>query len=144
MHFCNLHTFLIRTLLPAPSFHYNIRMIQIFGTNKSFDCKAAQRFFKERRIPFQFVDLKEKEMSKGEFDSVVSAIAKETGSRASAIEAMTDTSSKEYSSIAYLDDSEKENKLFENQAKLLKQPVCRNGKMLATVGMQQKTWEEWK
>ena len=135
---------MIRTLLPALSFHYNIRMIQIFGTNKSFDCKAALRFFKERRIPFQFVDLKEKEMSKGEFDSVVGAIAKETGSRTAAIEAMTDTSSKEYASIAYLDDSEKENKLFENQAKLLKQPVCRNGKMLATVGIQQKTWEEWK
>lgn len=143
-YFYNLHTFMIRTLLPALSFHYNIRMIQIFGTNKSFDCKAALRFFKERRIPFQFVDLKEKEMSKGEFDSVVGAIAKETGSRTAAIEAMTDTSSKEYASIAYLDDSEKENKLFENQAKLLKQPVCRNGKMLATVGIQQKTWEEWK
>ena len=41
-------------------------MIQIFGTNKSFDTKAAQRFFKERRIDFQFVDLKEKEMSPGE------------------------------------------------------------------------------
>ena len=99
-------------------------MIQIFGTNKSFDCKAAQRFFKERRIPFQFVDLKEKEMSAGEFDSVVTA--------------------KYYASIAYLDDSEKESKLFENQAALLKQPVCRNGKTEATVGMCQKVWEGWK
>ena len=119
-------------------------MIQIFGTNKSFDTKAAQRFFKERRIDFQFVDLKEKEMSPGEFDSVVSAISRETGSRASAIEALTDTKAKDYSSIAYLDDSEKESKLFENQAKLMKQPVCRNGKTAATVGMQQKVWEGWK
>ena len=119
-------------------------MIQIFGTNKNFDCKAAQRFFKERRIPFQFVDLKEKEMSQGEFDSVVSAVSKTEGSRSAAIEAMTDKSSKDYASIAYLDDSEKEEKLFENQAKLLKQPVCRNGKNSATVGMQQKVWEEWK
>ena len=134
----------MRILLPALSFHYNNRMIQIFGTNKNFDCKAAQRFFKERRIPFQFVDLKEKEMSRGEFDSVVSAIVKETGSRAAAIEAMTDTTAKDYASIAYLDDSEKENKLFENQTKLLKQPVCRNGKTIATVGMKQKTWEGWK
>ena len=62
--------------------------IQIFGTNKSFDCKAAQRFFKERRIPFQFVDLKEKEMSRGEFDSVVAAIARVEGGRAAAVEAM--------------------------------------------------------
>ena len=113
-------------------------MIQIFGTNKSFDCKAAQRFFKERRIDFQFIDLKEKEMSKGEFDSVVTALAKELGSRAAAIEELTDTKSKDYSSIAYLDDSEKEEKLFLNQAALLKQPVCRNkvdGKTLVNVGM---------
>lgn len=119
-------------------------MIQIFGTNKSFDTKSAQRFFKERRISFQFVDLKEKEMSEGEFDSVVSAIARAEGSRAEAIEAMIDTKSKDYASIAYLDDSEKEEKLFENQAKLLKQPICRNGKTDATVGMAQKTWEGWK
>ena len=119
-------------------------MIQIFGTNKSFDCKAAQRFFKERRIDFQFVDLKEKEMSASEFDSVVTALAKEVGSRADAIDALIDKNAKDYSSIAYLDDSEKAGKLFENQAKLLKQPVCRNGKTCATVGMNQKIWEGWK
>ena len=119
-------------------------MIQIFGTNKSFDTKSVQRFFKERRIAFQFVDLKEKEMSEGEFDSVVNAIARTEGSRAQAIEAMIDQKSKDYSAIAYLDDSEKEEKLFENQAKLLKQPICRNGKTDATVGMAQKVWESWK
>ncbi|MCR4580054.1 MAG: ArsC family transcriptional regulator [Treponema sp.] len=118
-------------------------MIQIFGTNKSFDCKAAQRFFKERRVPFQFVDLKEKEMSAGEFDSVLSALAKKEGSRADALDAMIDKASKNYASIAYLDDSEKEGKLFENQVSLLKQPVCRNGKTEATVGMCQKEWEGW-
>lgn len=119
-------------------------MIQIFGTNKSFDCKTAQRWFKERRIPFQFVDLKEKEMSAGEFDSVVDALARTTGSRADAIDALIDKSSKDYSSIAYLDDSDIADKLFENQVKLLKQPVCRNGKQMATVGLDQKTWETWK
>ena len=82
-------------------------MIWIFGTNKNFDVKTAQRFFKERRIQFQFVD---------------------------AIEAMTDTKLKDYASIAYLDDSEKE-------GKLLRQPVCRNGKVSATVGLATKTWE---
>ena len=120
------------------------KMIQIFGTNKNFDCKAAQRFFKERRIPFQFIDLKEKEMSKGEFDSVVAAVAKEKGGKTAAIEEMTDKSAKDYAAIAYLDDSEKESKLFENQMKLLKQPICRNGKTDATVGLQQKIWEGWK
>ena len=47
--------------------------IQIFGTKKSFDTKKAQRWFKERRIKFQFVDLHEKEMSKGELASVMQA-----------------------------------------------------------------------
>ena len=39
----------------------NIHMnIQIFGTKKSFDTKKAQRYFKERRIKVQFIDLKER------------------------------------------------------------------------------------
>ena len=41
--------------------------IQIFGTNKCFDTKKAQRYFKERGVKFQMIDLKEKEMSRGEF-----------------------------------------------------------------------------
>jgi arsenate reductase-like glutaredoxin family protein len=117
--------------------------IQIFGTNKNFDCKKAQMWFKERRIPFQFVDLKEKDMSRGEFDSVVQAIAKTAGSRQEAILQMIDKSSKDYASIAYLDDSDIEDKLFENQT-LLKQPIVRNGKTAATVGLESNTWESWK
>lgn len=119
-------------------------MVQIFGTLKNFDVKTAQRWFSERRIPVQFVDLKEKEMSAGEFDSVVTDLARQYGSRADAIAELIDKKSKEYSSIAYLDDSEIESKLFENQLKLMKQPVCRNGKTKATVGLQQKVWETWK
>ena len=48
--------------------------IQIFGTNKSFDTKKAQRYFKERRVKFQFIDLAEKGMSKGELESVRRAV----------------------------------------------------------------------
>ena len=44
--------------------------IQIFGTKKSFDTKKAQRFFKERRIPFQYIDLPKKGFSPGEYRSV--------------------------------------------------------------------------
>ena len=119
-------------------------MIQIFGTLKNFDVKTAQRWFAERRISVQFVDLMEKQMSRGEFDSVVDAIARETGSKSDAIEKMTDKNARDYASIAYLDDSEKADKLFENQLKLLKQPICRNGKNSATVGLEQKVWETWK
>ncbi|MEE0878013.1 MAG: ArsC family transcriptional regulator [Treponemataceae bacterium] len=116
--------------------------IQIFGTNKNFDCKKAQMWFKERRINFQFIDLKEKQMSPGEFDSVVQAISKIEGSRQDAILSMIDKSAKDYSSIAYLDESDIEEKLFENQ-NLLKQPIVRNGKNLATVGLATKVWETW-
>lgn len=145
-------------------------MIQIFGTLKNFDVKTAQRWFAERRIPVQFVDLKEKEirpvkarfaqgldssvcqvseqhkpgMSRGEFDSVIDALTREYGSRDAAIDALIDKKSKDYASIAYLDDSEKADKLFENQLKLMKQPICRNGKNAATVGLAQKIWETWK
>lgn len=122
---------------------YTVVMIQIFGTTKSFDTKKAQMWFKERRIPFQFIDLKEKEMSNGEFDSVVTALAREFGSRADAIDALMDKSGKDYSEIAYLDDADKADKLLENQ-KLLKQPICRNGKDKATVGLNTKVWESWK
>ena len=73
--------------------------IQIFGTNKNFDCKKAQIWFKERRINFQFVDLKEKQMSKGEFDSVVQVLTKTEGNRQDAILSMIDKSSKDYSNI---------------------------------------------
>lgn len=118
-------------------------MIQIFGTTKNFDTKKAQMWFKERRIPFQFVDLKEKEMSRGEFESVVESVSRAAGSRAEAVELLADKNSKDYASFAYLDDSDKEEKLFENQL-LLKLPVCRNGKNAATCGLEVKIWEGWK
>ena len=118
-------------------------MIQIFGTTKNFDTKKAQMWFKERRIPFQFVDLKEKEMSRGEFESVVDSVARTAGSRVDAFELLADKKSKDYASFAYLDDADKEEKLFENQL-LLKLPVCRNGKNAATCGLEVKIWEGWK
>ena len=117
-------------------------MIQVFGSKKSLDCKAAERFFKdkERRIAFQSIDIKEKPLSRGEFDSVVSSLTRSEGSCAKAIEKMADDKSKGYASFAYLDDSEKEEKLFENQL-LLRLPVCRNGRTNSTVGLSQKTWK---
>ena len=118
-------------------------MIQIFGTTKNFDTKKSQMWFKERRIPFQFVDLKEKEMSRGEFESVVESVSRSAGSRAESVELLADKNSKDYASFSYLDDSDKEEKLFENQL-LLKLPVCRNGKNAATCGLEVKIWEGWK
>ena len=47
--------------------------IQIFGTKKNADTRKAERFFKERGIKYQFVDIKEKGLSKGEFRKVCQA-----------------------------------------------------------------------
>ena len=110
--------------------------IQIFGTKKSFDTKKAQRYFKERRIRFQFIDLKEKEMSKGELASVIRA--------AGGIEAVVDPKAKDQDAVAlitYLADSQKFDKLFENQ-QVLREPIVRNGQK-ATVGYAPEVWKTW-
>ena len=110
--------------------------IQIFGTNKSFDTKKAQRYFKERGIRFQMVDLKEKGMSRGEFDNVARAVG--------GWQNLVDPAAKDKQTLALLDalvDWQKEDKLFENQ-QLLKQPIVRNGRQ-ATVGYQPEVWATW-
>ncbi len=110
--------------------------IQIFGTNKGFDTKKAQRWFKERRIKFQFINLKEKEMSKGELQSVARAVG--------GVEKLVDPKAKDQDTallMQYLSDSQKFDKLLENQQILL-QPVVRNGKQ-ATVGYAPEVWEKW-
>lgn len=48
--------------------------VQIFGKSKCFDTKKAERWFKERRIKFQSIDLKRYGMSNGEFESVLRAV----------------------------------------------------------------------
>lgn len=110
--------------------------IQIFGTRKSFDTKKAQRWFKERRIRFQFIDLREKEMSKGELQSVLQA--------AGGVDALVDPKAKDQetvSLITYLADSQKFDKLLENQ-QVLREPIVRNGKK-ATVGYEPEVWGSW-
>lgn len=117
--------------------------IQIFGTAKSFDTQKAERWFAERRIQVQVVNLKQKQMSKGELDSVLAAIAKKSGcDRAGALEQLIDTKAKDYASIKYLDESQQEEKLLENP-QLMKQPVVRNGRTDATVGMCPDVWKTW-
>lgn len=116
--------------------------IQIFGTNKNFDVKKAERWFAERRIQVQKVDLKDKGISKGELESVISLLSKKAGSRDAALELIVDKKSKDYASFAYLDDSDKFEKILENPM-LLVQPIVRNGKEAATVGYEPDTWKNW-
>lgn len=110
--------------------------IQIFGTKKSFDTKKAQRYFKERRIKVQFIDLKEKEMSKGELQSVMRAVG--------GIDAVVDANAKDQDTVAlitYLAESQKFDKLLENQ-QVLREPIVRNGQK-ATVGYCPDIWKTW-
>ena len=110
--------------------------IQIFGTKKCFDTKKAERYFKERGIKFQFIDLKEKGMSKGEFTSIKQAVG--------GLGKLLDENNKDKNTLAllqYLSESDKEEKLLENQ-QLLKTPIVRNGKQ-ATVGYQPEIWKNW-
>lgn len=110
--------------------------IQIFGTKKSFDTKKAQRYFKERRIKVQFIDLREKEMSKGELQSVIRAVG--------GLDAVLDEGAKDQDTLAlitYLAESQKFDKLLENQ-QVLREPIVRNGK-LATVGYCPEVWKTW-
>jgi len=110
--------------------------IQIFGTNKSFDTKKAMRYFKERKISFQFIDMKEKEMSRGELTSVIRAVG--------GIDALMDPECRDQDALAlvkYISENSKEDKLLENQ-QVIKQPVVRNGRQ-ATVGYQPEIWKGW-
>lgn len=110
--------------------------IQIFGTKKSFDTKKAQRYFKERCITFQFIDLKEKGMSKGELQSVANAVG--------GLDKLINPDAKDGDTVAllqYLATDQKFEKVLENQ-QVLREPVVRNGKK-ATVGYEPDVWKNW-
>ena len=110
--------------------------IQIFGTKKCKDTRKAERFFKERGIKYQFVDMKEKGMSKGEFNSVAQANG--------GVMTMLDPAAKDQDAlklVEYIADEDKIEKILENQH-LIKTPIVRNGKQSA-VGYQPDIWKEW-
>ena len=111
--------------------------IQIFGTKKSFDTKKAERYFKERGIKYQFIDMKEKGLSKGEFNAVCQAVG--------GYEALIDPDCKDKDLlvlIQYISAEDKVEKILENQ-KVIKVPIVRNGKQ-ATLGYKPEIWKEWK
>lgn len=110
--------------------------IQIFGKSKCFDTKKAERYFKERRIPFQSIDLIRYGMSNGEFESVLRAIG--------GIDKLIDWDKKDpdIDLMKYMDDRiAKEDKVFD-RVELMKTPIVRNGKK-ATVGYCPEIWATW-
>ena len=109
--------------------------IQIFGSSKSFDTKKAQRWFKERRIPFQYIDLPSKGLSPREYQSVKQRVG---------LENLMDRKSKAWEAqyMDYITPEAREEKLME-YPELLRTPIVRNGKD-ATVGYCPEVWAEWK
>ena len=110
--------------------------IQIFGTKKCNETKKAERFFKERGIKYQFVDMKKKGMSKGEFNSVAQANG--------GLDRMINWEGKDQNLLAlikYIANEDKLEKVLENP-QVIKTPVVRNGKQ-STLGYQPDVWKKW-
>lgn len=109
---------------------------EIFGRSKCFDTKKAERYFKERRIRVQQIDLLRYGMSGGEFDSVLRAVG--------GVDKLIDWSRRDpdIDLLRYMDDVRaKEDKLFE-RPELMRTPVVRNGRK-ATVGYCPDVWKQW-
>ena len=107
--------------------------IQIFGKSKCFDNKKAERWFKERRIKFQSIDLVKYGISPGELKSVLNAVG---------LEALVDQKHPDAALLNYLAyDADKVEKLLDNP-KLIRTPIVRNGKQ-ATVGYAPEVWDSW-
>lgn len=109
--------------------------IQIFGTKKCFDTKKAERFFKERKIQFQFIDLSEKTMSNGELNSILRSVN---------INDLINTKSKEYIKLNFnnIRSTEIKTELLLKNQKVINTPIVRNGKE-ATVGYNLEVWNNW-
>lgn len=107
--------------------------IQIFGTLKCQETRKAQRYFKERRIPFQFINLAEKGLSKGELNSVKTAVG---------ADGLIDKESREYTrlNLKYMAHDPEEEAL--KHPLILKTPIVRNG-VRATVGYAPEVWKTW-
>ena len=109
--------------------------IQIFGTRKCFDTKKAERYFKERKIKYQFIDLNQKGLSKRELESVKASVG---------LNNLINIKAKEYNALnmdKIRSSSVKEEILLDNP-KLYKTPIVRNGKQ-ATLGYEPEVWKNW-
>jgi len=109
--------------------------LQIFGVKKCFDTKKAQRYFKERKINYQFVDLTLLGLSKGEFQSVKTAIGLNN------LVNRTSVNYKKLNMDRIISESGREEMLFNNPS-LYKTPIVRNGKQ-STVGYVPDIWASW-
>ena len=112
-------------------------VVQIFGTKKCAESRKAERWFKERSIKVQFIDLKEKGMSPGELKSAAARVGGVTN--------MVDREGQRFRDkglrVASYSGPLLEKALLEDPL-LLKTPIVRWGKE-ATVGFAADTWTGW-
>ena len=108
--------------------------IQIFGSSKSFDSRKAERWFKERRIKYQYIDVPTKGLSPREYQSVKQKVG---------FQALVNAKARAYEALfmAYITPEAQEEKLLE-YPELFQTPIVRNGKE-ATVGYRPEIWETW-
>lgn len=109
--------------------------IQIFGVKKCFDTQKAERYFKERKIKYQYIDLAKYALSKGELESVKRAVG---------LNNLFNCDSKQYKelNLHIIGTVSIREELLLNNPKLYKTPIIRNGKQ-ATVGYKPEIWNEW-
>ena len=111
--------------------------LQIFGTRKCKDTRAAERFFKERRVSFHLIDITTKPPSPGELRKVAAAVG--------GIEKLIDREGKRYvdRGLKYAAPTGPriEQALLDDPL-LLRTPIVRAGQ-LATVGLALDTWASW-
>lgn len=110
--------------------------IQIFATKKSSDARKAERWFKERRIKAQFIDLMDKGISRGELRSAAQA--------AGGLDALIDPNCRDKDALAlvtYIAAQQREDAVLEHP-QVLRQPIVRNGKK-AAVGYCPEVYARW-
>ena len=108
--------------------------IQIFGSSKSFDSKKAERWFKERRIKYQYIDLVKKGVSPGEYRSIRAAVGYENLVNRECL------TYRELGMDYLLPDAAEEKLLL--YPEMFRAPIVRNGRQ-ATVGYQPDVWAKW-
>lgn len=109
--------------------------IQIFGKSKCFDTKKAERYFKERKIKVQRIDILDKGLSKGELNSVIAALG---------LNNLFDMESRWYKELNLdrIGGSGLREEILLNHPELFKTPIVRNGKQ-ATIGYCPEIWKTW-
>lgn len=107
--------------------------IQIFGKSKCFDTKKAERYFKERGIKFQAINLVKYGISPGELKSVKNAVG---------LERLIDGKNPDAAQVTYLAYNEDKLEKLAEDPRLLRTPIVRNGKK-ATVGYCPEVWKDW-